>query len=141
MRKFHFSLQSVLRLREFAEDGAKKRYLEAVARRVEQERERDKIRTRRLSALQNAPNELAARQFLIQFLERLDDDERAANTVLDILMQEEEAERLRWMEAKKDAEAMRKLRETKYQEWRAEAERLEQAALDEWAVLRRPVKA
>jgi flagellar biosynthesis chaperone FliJ len=67
----------------------------------------------------------------------LDDEERAQKVVLKVLITEEDTALNGWHAAKRELEVLVRLRAAALEEYNAEAERKEQAELDEWAVLRR----
>lgn len=68
---------------------------------------------------------------------RLTDDVSSQETVISILLIEEDEARRVYLQARQDAEAIERLREKRYAEWLAEEDRLENLALDEWATQRR----
>lgn len=70
-------------------------------------------------------------------LSRMESLEKAFLAALAVLANEEEAAYKAWMARKTDAEAIDKLREKALDLWEKEQEKKEQAALDEWAVMRR----
>jgi len=137
MRKFLFRLQKVLEHRERLEEEAKTAFLNARAQRLDAERMLEALAGVRAEALARPLAGLEDRLALERFLEALADRERQQRIVVRTLEDEEESLRQAWIEARRDAEALRKLREAARAEWQAEADRREQAALDEWAVLRR----
>jgi flagellar FliJ protein len=137
MRRFRFRLQKVLEHRELLEEEAKTAFLNARAQRLEAERRLEELLQQRAEWLERPLRTLEDRLVLERFLDALGDREREQRIVISTLEDEEETLRQAWIEARKDAEAMRRLRQAAYDEWRAEANRKEQADLDEWAVLRR----
>jgi len=137
MRKFRFRLRKVLEHRERLEEDAKTAFLNARAQRLDAERMLEALAGVRAEALARPLAGLEDRLVLERFLEALADRERQQRIVVRTLEDEEESMRQAWIEARRDAEALRKLREAARAEWQAEADRREQAALDEWAVLRR----
>ena len=137
MSKFHFRLQSVLNYRSELEETAKSIYLAAQASRVELERTMVTTRVQRASVLANSAKDIISRLDLQNHVERLDSDESTMKSALNVLMDEEEAAKTRWLFARREHEVLRKLREKALEHWTAEESRLEQSALDEWAVLRR----
>jgi flagellar export protein FliJ len=68
---------------------------------------------------------------------RLDDEERFARTALTVMVNEEEAAERAWLLRRKELRSIELLREKDLTEWAYEQDRTEQAALDEWAVMRR----
>lgn len=137
MLKFQFRLHKVLEYRELVEEWAKEAYLDARARRLQAEIAITGIVERRAHAVRHRPDSVEDMMALERFCDRLDADQRAQESLVSLLEQEEEKARLQWLEKRTDAEAMRKLREAKLAEWRLETERAEQRELDEWAVTRR----
>lgn len=137
MRRFRFRLQKVLEHRERLEEEAKTAFLNARAQRLEAERLLEELLSLRTEWVGRPATTLQDRLALERFLDALEDRERQQRIVIATLSDEEESLRQAWIEARKDAEAMRRLRRTAFDEWRAESERKEQADLDEWAVLRR----
>ncbi|MCX7800438.1 MAG: flagellar export protein FliJ [Fimbriimonadales bacterium] len=137
MRRFRFRLQKVLEHRERLEEEAKTAFLNARAQRLEAERRLEELRTQRAEWLSRSFGTLTDRLALERFLDALDGRERDQRIVIATLEDEEESLRRAWIDARRDAEAMRRLRQAAFDEWRTEADRREQADLDEWAVLRR----
>jgi flagellar export protein FliJ len=68
---------------------------------------------------------------------RMQDQEREMRLVISVLANEEEVEKDKWLAAKRDADAIEKLKERDQEIWMKEQEKKEQDALDEWAVMRR----
>ena len=136
MHKFSFRLQRLLNYRVMHEKWTKDAFLAARARRLEVEDECSKIADMRESLLHSASNDLPARIALESTLERLDDAQRAQETVIGILSDEEGRARDHWLKAKQEAEAIDKLRESRLEEWQVEATRAEQNELDDWSSAR-----
>ena len=130
MAKFKFRLETVRKVRDRAREDAKREYLEAIARRVQAEAERDEIQ-KRLAAIASFP----ARDITDRL--RLTADVSSQETVISILLIEEDEARRAYLQARQDAEAIERLREKRHAEWLAEEDRLENLALDEWATQRR----
>ncbi len=137
MTKFKFRLQKVLEFRRTQENTAKTDYLETRARRIESEFELQNLTITRNTRLQQINSSLEQRHALHSYISRLEDQERAQHSVIGVLSDEEEKARQNWIEARKAAEALQTLKDNEYEEYQKEADRQEQAALDEWAVLRR----
>ncbi|MEJ5170802.1 MAG: flagellar export protein FliJ [Fimbriimonadales bacterium] len=137
MRRFRFRLERVLEHRERLEEEAKTAFLNARAQRLEAERMLEGIAATRREVLGKPVPDLGTRLALERFLEALADRERQQQIVVRTLEDEEESLRRAWIDARRDAEALRKLKEAARAEWQAEVDRREQADLDEWAVLRR----
>ncbi|GAB4118548.1 MAG: flagellar FliJ family protein [Fimbriimonadaceae bacterium] len=137
MAKFKFRLETVRKVRDRAREEAKRAYLEAIARRVQAEAERDEIQ-QRLAAIASFPaRDLSDRFSQDAMILRLTDDVSSQETVISILVMEEEEAQKAYLQARQDAEAIERLREKRYAEWLAEEDRLENLALDEWATQRR----
>lgn len=137
MRKFAFRLQSVLNYRLALEEEAERAYLSARAERLEAEAVFDQIDRRRLELCKLAAPTLDERICIERIYEKLDGQEREQRAIVQVLEIEEEKLRQAWLEARRETEVLRKLREKAWETWREEANRIEQAELDEWAVLRR----
>ncbi len=137
MAKFKFRLETVRKVRDRAREDAKREYLEAIARRVQAEAERDEIQ-KRLAAIASFPaRDISDRFSQDAMILRLTDDVSSQETVISILLIEEDEARRVYLQARQDAEAIERLREKRYAEWLAEEDRLENLALDEWATQRR----
>lgn len=137
MAKFKFRLETVRKVRDRAREEAKREYLEAIARRVQAEAERDEIQ-KRLAAIASFPaRDITDRFSQDAMILRLTDDVSSQETVISILVMEEEEAQKAYLQARQDAEAIDRLREKRYAEWLAEEDRLENLALDEWATQRR----
>lgn len=137
MAKFKFRLETVRKVRDRAREDAKREYLEAIARRVQAEAERDEIQ-KRLAAIASFPaRDITDRFSQDAMILRLTDDVSSQETVISILLIEEDEARRVYLQARQDAEAIERLREKRYAEWLAEEDRLENLALDEWATQRR----
>ena len=137
MAKFKFRLETVRKVRDRAREDAKREYLEAIARRVQAEAERDEIQ-KRLAAIASFPaRDITDRFSQDAMILRLTDDVGSQETVISILLIEEDEARRAYLQARQDAEAIERLREKRHAEWLAEEDRLENLALDEWATQRR----
>ncbi|MCU0315530.1 MAG: flagellar FliJ family protein [Fimbriimonadaceae bacterium] len=138
MAKFQWRLQRLLEYRQLLEKQAKDAFLQAKAR--TNGAEADKARMERDLASQ-IPERSSEDLHLIlshgSFVERLEDLIQSQAAVISVLVDEEETFRLAWIFAKQESEALLKLRERALAEWQIEETRLEQNALDEWAVMRR----
>lgn len=137
MAKFKFRLETVRKVRDRAREDAKREYLEAIARRVQAEAERDEIQ-KRLAAIASFPaRDITDRFSQDAMILRLTDDVSSQETVISIFLIEEDEARRAYLQARQDAEAIERLREKRHAEWLAEEDRLENLALDEWATQRR----
>ncbi|MCW5939126.1 MAG: flagellar export protein FliJ [Fimbriimonadaceae bacterium] len=137
MPQFRFRLEKLLEYRRQLEDDAKTAYLSARATRLEAELEIEKIQSQRQSALLGGAPDVEARTALDAFLSRLDDDQRAAESVVAVLSSEEGQAMADWMRKRQEAEALAKVRSSHEAEWRAKENRQEQAMLDDWTSSRR----
>lgn len=137
MRRFSFRLEKIMEYRDLRESWAKDAYLAARKARFDAEAERARIVARRELALHCHPKTLEDSISLEQFVSRLDIEVENANSILSILLQEEEQARCEWVEAKIAAEALHKLRERACEEWQIELNREEQKVLDDWTQSRR----
>ena len=137
MKRFKFRLQKVLEYREAMEHWAQEVYLDTRVARLEAEAALLEVNHRRIAALQQPANTLGDRQLLEMTLQSLDDDERAKQTVVDVLAMEEKKALEAWHEKKQELETIVKLREHALDEWLLEENRREQRELDEWSVMQR----
>lgn len=137
MRIFEFRLQRVLDYRRLVEGWAKDAYLDTRVRRLEAEADLHAIEARRQEILRQSPGTVDELLGLERYLVRLQDEERAQQTLISILIQEEETAQMNWIEKRKEAESLERLRTEHLAEWQYEADLEEQKALDEWAVTRR----
>lgn len=137
MKVFQFRLQKVLNYRETMERWAQEAYLDTRVARLEAEAAVLEVDARRQAALGQTPASLDDHKALETRLLRFDDEERERQMVAEILQAEEEKALAAWNEKKQELEAMVKLRDKAHEEWRSEANRAEQAELDEWSVMRR----
>jgi flagellar export protein FliJ len=137
MKKFSFRLQKVLEYREAMEHWAQEAYLDTRVARLEGEAALLEVRQRRTAALDQTPAGLAERRHLELFLQSIDDDELAKQTIIDVLQAEEDKALDVWHEKKRELETIIKLRDKAHEEWQLDANRKEQAELDEWSVLKR----
>lgn len=137
MKSFKFRLQRVLEYREAMEHWAQEAYLDTRVARLEGEATLLEVQNRRSATLQQSAGTLDERKLLEMTLHTLDDDERAKQTIVEVLRTEEEKALNVWHEKKRELETMVKLRDKAFEEWQLEATRKEQAELDEWSVLRR----
>lgn len=138
MKKFEFKLQKVLDYRRTLEEWAKDAYLDCRVRRLECESDLAQVQARRKAMLESeAPTTVSAMLDLERFLQRLDDEEHENEAILAILIDEEAQALSAWQEKRQESEALQKLRDQSWADWQQAAAREEQAALDEWSVMRR----
>jgi len=135
--RFVFKLQKVLEHRERLEQEAKNAYLEARANTIEAEAELARMIERRMTVLRQPLSSLNDHLAMDLFVQACDEKEREQHLVIQVCEQEEENKRQLWIEAKKEHQAIVKLRDKAFGEWLAEESKREQNDLDEWAVLRR----
>ena len=119
------------------EDWAKTAYLDAQRSRLEGDHMLAQIHERRARALDHPALSLDDRLALERTLFAIDDLEHQQRLALQVLMEEEAQALAAWVERKRDAEALRKLRDKAYEEWEYDQNRREQADLYEWAVQKR----
>lgn len=136
MAKFKFRLQTVLDYREMEEAWAKDNYRTKQVERIEIENEIANVERKRLEVLEQPWSTLIERQSAEDVASRYTDEKRGYTAALSIVLQEEAKALDEWVERKKDAEILRKLREKAELEHRQLMEKREQAELDEWATLR-----
>ncbi len=137
MRKFAFSLKSVLDYRRLVEQWAKDAFLEAQKKRLQAEESIILVHKRRAHALAQDACSLQERRTLQDYLDHLDDEERDLKFIAEMLSEEEETARLEWVEKRRDVDVLEKLRQKQLDEWNIEFNRWEQKQLDEWSVTRR----
>ncbi len=137
MKKFEFRLQKVLEYRDAMENWAQEGYLDTRVARLEGEAALLEIQNRRQAALHAAPVSVDDRLNLELRLLSFDDEERAQQTVIQVLTNEEEKALEVWQEKKRELETVVKLKEKALEEWQLDANRQEQGELDEWSVMRR----
>ena len=134
---YKFRLQKVLEYRESQEEEAKRRLLERKAESLQAESRLRAISDQRKHVLGVQPANVFAHLEMEGRLAKHDFEERLASSALAVLRDEEEAAELAWRERKRSLETMTKLQEKDLAGWTLSETRKEQAALDEWAVLRR----
>ena len=137
MARFEFRLERLMDYRRLQEKWAKDEFVGARRRRLDGEAQVDEVKTIRTKALDGTFPKLPDRLAHEAHLDRLDAEQSALEAAVSVLLGEEESARDAWIETKQNLEALEKLREKDYQEWQLVEGRREQAALDEWAVLRR----
>lgn len=137
MLKFSFRLEKLLAYRRQLEQDAKSHYLQAQAKRIDCEHDIEGVARTRTQCLASAPPTLEHRLSLDHYLQRLDDEARMLASALAVLQDEEAAAQHAWFNARREAEALDKLRESEFAEYQLNANRREQAELDEWATTRR----
>jgi len=135
--RFQFRLEKVLEYRRSQEDEAKQKFLTLRASRIRGEAEISAIGLRRKQMLAHPVKGLTGFTELQMRMIRLDDEERFTRTALTVMVNEEEAAERAWLLRRQELRSIELLREKSFAEWSYEQERSEQAALDEWAVMRR----
>lgn len=137
MSKFHFRLGRVLDLRREEEKSAKERFMEARARRIEAEFDLEGVNKTRQLALNHEVSCLESMRALDSYLAKLEDEVQHINSAIGVLVDEENAAKNLWIQSKQDADALQKLHDAEFEEWRKDEARREQNELDEWATTRR----
>ena len=137
MAKFKFRLEKLLEYRRLQEKWAKDEFLACRAKRIEGENEIDRLKDRRMAAFGKTYGSLEERRAQEAFAGRLDDERRAIEAAVAVLAGEEEIARQKWLNVRKDAEALEKLKEKDQGLWSVEEERKVQRDLDEWTITRR----
>jgi len=137
MKKFTFRMERVLEYRRLQEGWAKDAYIEARAARLDAEATISALHERRDEAISKVPNTIEDRQALDRYLLQLEDEEGTQKHIAGILAEEEANALTVWQERKQELEAMVKLKEKAKEEYDLEANRAEQAELDEWTTTRR----
>jgi len=123
--------------RRLQEDWAKQAFLAAQQRLIEGESTLTIIRNRRQSALRNRSNSLEDHLTAQEYLTRIDNEEREQDIANDVLSQELETAKKTWIELRKDARVLERLREKAESAWISGVLRQEQIELDEWTAMRR----
>ena len=136
MALFKFRLEKLLEYRQMQEKWAQDAYMACRAKVVEAEAEAEAVARRKSTALTSRPCAIDERVSLESYVTRLEDEFRAAESVVAVMECETEVAFEEWQRARQDAEAMVKLREVDLAEWTLNQNRKEQAELDEWAVMR-----
>ncbi|MEI8282530.1 MAG: flagellar export protein FliJ [Armatimonadota bacterium] len=134
MSSFAFRLQKVFEYRELEEGWAKDNFLAKHVARMEVENELFQLEDDRKFLLSAGADDLSARVELEMRIQKLDDNERAIRILIHQLTVEEEKARDEWVMKKQDKSVLEKLRDKAYSAWILRQNKLEQAALDEWAV-------
>lgn len=137
MKPFRFRLERVLDVRQDTEEQAKRAYTEARLRRTEMEALIYDLLRRRAALFVQGVDDLVALNLRDQMINALDLEERECSILLEQLEVDEGQCLLTWVEARREAEVVSKLKEKAWGEWQVEASREEQKALDEWSVMRR----
>ena len=101
---------------------------------MEAENELFQLEDDRKFLLSAGADDLGARMELEIRIQKLDDHERALRILIHQLVLEEEKARDEWVLKKQDKSVLEKLRDKAYTAWLYRQNKLEQSALDEWAV-------
>ena len=139
MSSFAFQLQKVFEYRELEEGWAKDNFLAKHVSRMEAENELFQLEDDRKFLLSAGADDLGARMDLEIRIQKLDDHERALRILIHQLTLEEEKARDEWILRKQDKSVLEKLRDKAYNAWLFRQNKLEQLALDEWAVQKQRV--
>lgn len=137
MVRFRFRLQRVLEYRAMQEEWAKDAYLQAKARRIKADADLDDIQTRRSEAQSVQARTVQQRRTQEDYLSRLAEEIEQQKSLIQVLSGEEAIAEQEWLEAKRNHEALAKLREAAEEEWAKQAEQEEQKGLDDWTSSRR----
>ena len=137
MAEFAFRLQRVLQYRELAEGWAKDAYLEARGARLEAVAVLEVIQQRRNEIIKEPTKTIDDRLALEACIEKSKEDERQQEIVIDLLETDEAKRKEDWTEARKELQALEKLREAALAQWKLEENRREQKAADELTIQRR----
>lgn len=138
MKKFQFRLQRVLEYREHLEESAKSEFASARRAYIQGIQRIDALKADQRKAMLQPCPDFRVRLAVEGQLARMTHEERILQIQLnDFEMDQNRANQV-YLERRSEAEALRKLREKAHATWSLEAERFEQAALDEWATQRRP---
>jgi len=135
--EFAFRLQRVLEYRELAEGWAKDSYLEARAARLEAVAVLEAIVQKRNDLIAKPTDSLDDRRALQTCIEKSKEDERQQKVVIELLDTDEAKRKEEWTEARKELQALEKLRESALAQWKLEENRREQKAVDELSIQRR----
>lgn len=130
MRRFRFRLESVLRYRATREEVALRALREAIRRRVEHEHAIQQLRQecQTLASLPIAPEEWLLRERTLQALQtRL----QAMEELLPLLLDQEQQARAAYEAARRQREALSRLRARAYEQFQQELSRLLQRETDE----------
>ena len=137
MPNFEFRLQRVSEYRALAEGWAKDAYLDARAARLEAVAGLEGIEVRRGELLKSPHRTIEDRIAMQNCLDKFDEDERQQRIVIEMLEGDEAKRKEEWTEARKELQALEKLRDKAFAEWMVEENRREQKELDDWTVTRR----
>jgi flagellar FliJ protein len=142
MAKFRFSLQTLLRYREDAEQAARDEMMLRVSRQQQEQRKLDDLKNRRA---ENAA-EMAAKQqdntaydeliYYRMYLDRLDYEIENSHNRLVRLRAEVEVQRKKLVEASKKRKTLTSLRDKKEKEFKLELDRTFQKEIDDIVVIR-----
>jgi flagellar FliJ protein len=130
---FAFRLQKVYEYRELEEGWAKDNFLERHIARMEAENDLFQLEDDRDLLLRSGADDLDTRIDLEVRIQKIDDHERALRILIHQLTLEEEKARDEWILKRQDRSVLEKLRDKAYDAWMFRQNKLEQAALDEWA--------
>ena len=142
MAKFRFSLQTLLRYREDAEQAARDEMMMRVSRQQQEQQKLDDLRSRRIETAK----EMAVKQmedtaygeliYYRMYLDRLDYEIENSNRRLVRLRAEVEIQRKLLVEASKKRKTLTSLRDKKEKEFKLAMEKTFQKEIDDIVVLR-----
>jgi flagellar export protein FliJ len=137
MAKYRFKLEKLLEYRHLQEKWAKDEFLSRRAKKLEGEKQIELIKERRTEAAGRNYQTLEERRAQEAYVARLEDEKRGFEAAVAVLTGEEEVARVKWLNVKKDAEALEKLKQKDFELWTTEEQRRVQNELDEWSIQRR----
>ena len=137
MKAFSFRLVRVLDYRAKQEKWAEDAYREARALLTQAELELSQLLDKQGAAQATHAPSIDVRRSLETYLQKLEDDISAQKTVIDILKSDENMAKEEWLVARRNHEALCKLRDVAEAEWKTEENAEEQKGLDEWSNTRK----
>ncbi|WP_276206987.1 flagellar export protein FliJ [Natranaerobius trueperi] len=140
MKKFHFSLDRVLRVKEINEDKKKDEFQRAQKYKDQIEKQLNELKQSKESIIKEL-NDTQKNPVQIQYLKTYHNylsslDEQITNQSYKLQIAEKELKHVRqeWIDAKQEKRVLEKLKERHYQEFRKESLKQEQKVLDEMTV-------
>ncbi|ACB84978.1 flagellar export protein FliJ [Natranaerobius thermophilus] len=140
MKKFQFSLEKVLKVKERNEELKKKEFQRAQKYRDEQKQALDKLLDKRhelcedILTKQKSPVKIENITHYYSYLSHLDDEIINKRHQLEDAEEQLEQARLNWIEAKREKKVLEKLEERQYEEYKQKVLKNEQKTLDELSV-------
>ncbi len=133
MKRFKYSLESVLNYRENEQDQCRHKLTEAERLVQEQEQELQRVRTA-IKKAQNQQVKGSSVEFLVlreRYLSRLRNEEKNHVVRLEQLRKKEEEKRQELLSASREVLKMEKVKSREFRQWEHETRREEQHLLDE----------